>query len=55
MLITRNSFCGPLKPIILGDKILSYGDTTRCLDVVIDSKLFWQPHDQIDHVCAEER
>ena len=49
MVLNRNSFCGPLKPVILGDKILSYVNSSVCLGVVIDSKLSWQP--QITAVC----
>ena len=39
MVLNRNSFCGPLKPVTLGDKILSYVYSSVCLAVVIDSKL----------------
>ena len=39
MVLNRNSFCGPLKPVTLGDKILSYVNSSVCLEVVIDSKL----------------
>ena len=49
MVLNRNSFCGPLKPVTLGDKILSYVNISVCLGVVIDSKLSWQP--QITAVC----
>ena len=38
MVLNRNSFCGPLKPVTLGDKILSYVNSSVCLGVVIDSK-----------------
>ena len=47
--LNRNSFCGPLKPVILGDRILSYVNSSVCLGVVIDSRLSWQP--QITAVC----
>ena len=49
MVLNRNCFCGPLKPVTLGDKILSYVYSSVCLGVVIDSKLSWQP--QITAVC----
>ena len=49
MVLNRNSFCGPLKPVTLGDKFLSYVNSSFCLGVVIDSKLSWQP--QITAVC----
>ena len=31
MVINRNSFCGPLKPVTLEDKILSYVYSSVCL------------------------
>ena len=49
MVLNRNSFYGPLKPVILGDKILSNVNSSVCLGVVYDSKLLWQP--QIIAVC----
>ena len=49
MVLNRNSFCGPLKPVTLGHKILSYVYSSVCLGEVIDSKLSWQP--QITAVC----
>ena len=50
MVINRKSFIGPLKPVSLGNKTLSYVNTSTCLGVVIDSKLSWQP--QITAVCT---
>ena len=49
MVLNRNSFSGPLKTVTLGDKFLSYVNSSVCLGVVIDSKLSWQP--QITAVC----
>lgn len=49
MVINRNSLIGPLKPVSLGNKTLSYVNTSICLGVVIDSKLSWQP--QFKAVC----
>ena len=49
--LNRNSFCGPLKPVILGDRFLSYVNSSVCLGVVIDSRLSWQP--QITAVCTK--
>ena len=49
MVLNRNSFCGSLKPVTLGDKIFSYVNSSVYLGVVIDSKLSWQP--QITAVC----
>ena len=39
MLITNNSFCGPLKPKLLENKILDYVDHSCCFGVIIDSQL----------------
>ena len=49
MVLNRNSFCGPLKPVTIRGKILSYANSSVCLGVVMDSKLSWQP--QIIAVC----
>ena len=49
MVLNRNSFCGLLKAVTLGDKILSYVNSSVCLGVVFDSKLSWQP--QTTAVC----
>ena len=43
MVLNRNSFCGPLKPVTLRGKIFSYANSSVCLGVVMDSKLSWQP------------
>ena len=47
MIISHRSFCGPLKPIKLGDKILNFVSEARCLGVTIDSKLSWNSHIEI--------
>ena len=49
MIISHRAFCGPLKPITLGDKILNIVSETRCLGVIIDSQLSWNSHS--DHLC----
>ena len=49
MVLNRNSFCGLLKAVTLGDKILSYVNSSVCLGVVFDSKLSWQS--QTTAVC----
>ena len=48
-IISHRAFCGPLKPITLGDKILNVVSETRCLGVIIDSQLSWNSHS--DHLC----
>ena len=49
MIISFRTFCGPLKPIKLGDKIVNFVSETRCLGVTIDSKLSWNNHSE--HLC----
>ena len=49
MIISQRAFCGPLKPITLGDKILNVVSETRCLGVIIDSQLSWNSHSE--HLC----
>ena len=38
MIISSRTFCGPLKPIKLEDKIVNFVSEARCLGVTIDSK-----------------
>ena len=49
MIISSRTFCGPLKPIKLGNKIVNFVSETRCLGVTIDSKLSWNNHSE--HLC----
>ena len=49
MLITRTQICGPLLPIKIGEQVIKYVETTKCLGVVIENHLKWQY--QIDAVC----
>lgn len=49
MIISHRAFCGPLRPIKLGDKILNVVSQTRCLRVIIDSQLSWNSHSE--HLC----
>ena len=49
MIISHRAFCGPLKPITLGDKILNVVSEARCLGVIIDSQLSWNSHSE--HLC----
>ena len=49
MLITRTQVCGPLLPIKIGEQVIKYVKTTKCLGVIIDNHLKWQH--QIDAVC----
>ena len=49
MIISHRAFCGPLRPIKLGDKILNVVSETRCLGIIIDSQLSWNSH--TEHLC----
>ena len=49
MIITHRAFCGPVRPIKLGDKILDVAYETRCLGVIIDSQLSCNSH--LEHLC----
>ena len=49
MIISHSPFCGPLRPIKLGDNILDVVYETRCLGVIIDSQLSWNSH--LEHLC----
>ena len=44
--ISHSPFCGPLRPIKLGDNILDFVYETRCLGVIIDSQLSWNSHSE---------
>jgi len=47
--MTHKAFCGPVRPIKLGDKTLNVVYETRCLEVIIDPQLSWNSH--LEHVC----
>lgn len=44
--ISHSPFCGPPRPIKLGDNILDFVYETRCLGVIIDSQLSWNSHSE---------
>ena len=42
MILTRKDFIGPLRPIQLGDRVISFVDKSHCLAFTIhDHKLSW--------------
>ena len=49
MILTHRPFCGPLKTVILGNKVLYFVTETNCLGIVIDNQLAWFSH--IDLIC----
>ena len=47
--MSHRPFCGPLKPLKLGDTILNFVTETRCFGVTIDSRLTWNSH--VESMC----
>ena len=41
MILTHKPFCGLLKPVMLGNKVLDFGTETKCLGIIIDNQLSW--------------
>ena len=39
MILTHKPFCGPLKPVLLGNKVLGFVAETKCLGIIIDNQL----------------
>ena len=50
MILTHKPLCGPLKPVMLGDKVLDFGAETKCLGTIIDNQLTWFSH--IELICS---
>jgi len=44
MLLTRKDFIGPLRPVKLGDHVISFVNKSHCLGFTIDNKLSWGCH-----------
>ena len=49
MILTHKPFCGPLKPVMLGNKVLDFVTETKCLGIIIDNQLSWLSH--IELIC----
>ena len=49
MILTHKPFCGPLKPVMLGNKVLDFVTETKCLGIIIDNRLPWLSH--IEFIC----
>ena len=41
VILTHKPFCGPLKPVMLGNKVLDFVTETKCLGIIIDNQLSW--------------
>ena len=39
MILTHKLFNGPLKPVLLGNKVLGFVTETKCLGIIIDNQL----------------
>ena len=48
-ILTHKSFCGLLKPVMLGNKVLDFGTETKCLRIIIDNQLSWLSH--LELIC----
>ena len=44
MILTQKPFSGPLKPVMLGNKVLDFVTETKCLGIIIDNQLSWLSH-----------
>ena len=44
MILTHKPFSGPLKPVMLGNKVLDFVTETKCLGIIIDNQLSWLSH-----------
>ena len=49
MILTHKPFCGLLKPVMLGNKVLDFGTETKCLRIIIDNQLSWLCH--LELIC----
>ena len=41
MIFSHKLFCGPLKPVMLGNKVLDFVTETKCLGIIFDNQLSW--------------
>ena len=44
LLMTAQDFVGPLKPVMIGEDIIDYVQSSKCLGVTIDNQLNWKLH-----------
>ena len=49
MILTHKPFCGLLKPVMLGNRVLDFGTETKCLGIIIDNQLSWLSH--LELIC----
>ena len=53
MLLTRNDFVGPLRPIKIGYYTINFVSNSRCLGFMIDNKLSWGHHTKEGEATAK--
>ena len=51
MIISKTNFTGPLQPISLNGNIIKYVSSSKCLGMIVDTKLNWKS--QIDNVSSD--
>ena len=51
MIISKTNFAGPLQPIRLNGNIIKYVSSSKCLGMIVDTKLNWKS--QIDNVSSD--
>ena len=44
MLLYRSALIGPIQALTINNVVIKVVKSTRCLEVVIDNKLSWNPH-----------
>ena len=44
MLLYRSALIGPIQALTISNVVIKVVKSTRCLEVVIDNKLSWNPH-----------
>ena len=44
MILTHKPFCGPLNPVMLGNKVFDFVTEAKCLGIIIDNQLSWLSH-----------
>ena len=44
MLLSEKPLIGPMRPIMLEDQVINYVSESKCLGMIVDSKLNWEAH-----------
>ena len=51
LVISKTNFTGPLQPISLNGNIINYASSSKCLGMIVETKLNWKS--QIDNVSSD--